>query len=188
MIYDSATVYDISMQPTLNANSGIVDTDMVYYNKLSDVKRGNIVVIAVDDTMIIKRVVAVAGDRIRYTYEDGVYRVYHNNMILLEEYVKEEITTEKLINSGNAVLYKDYDDVTGYNPFGVLKANQPDRFDELGNYVVAEDEIFAMGDNRLHSTDSKTHGGYKVDNVVGVVEMVISSKDDAVAKLFNFVF
>ncbi len=186
-MYDSAVVYDVSMQPTLNSDSGVVDTDMVYYNRLASAKKGDIVIVDADGELIIKRLIATGGDRIRYDYEEGEYRLYINNTLVTEDYVKETITKEKLLTSGSAARYKDVTDISGYNPLGGLKGNQPDRFDGLGNYVVADDEVFVMGDNRLHSTDSKSHGGYKASSIVGVVEMVITSDDNAVEKLFNFV-
>ena len=45
IFYDSAIVYDISMQPTLNAKSGVSDNDMVYSRKWADYEIGDIVVV-----------------------------------------------------------------------------------------------------------------------------------------------
>ncbi len=188
LVYDSAVVYDISMQPTLNADSGVVDTDMVYYNRLAQYKHGDIVIIQQEEDMIIKRVIAVSGDKIRYQYENGKYVLYRNNELVYEDYVKEDITIEKMSQSKNSLQYIDDSDATGYNPLATLKKNQPQNFDNNGNYVVPEDKVFVLGDNRLHSTDSKTHGGYNTSSIVGVVEMVIKSGDNAISKLLNFVF
>ena len=188
LIYDSAVVYDISMQPTFNADSGVVDTDMVYYNRLAKYHRGDVVIIQQEDDMIIKRVIALHGDRVRYQYDDSVYQLYINDQKVVEDYIKEEITIDKLSNSNNAFQYVDSYDVTGYNPLATLRKNQPNNFDNYGNYIVPEGTIFVMGDNRLHSTDSKTKGGYIVGNVIGVVEMVIKSDDNAITKLLDFVF
>jgi len=187
-LYDSAVVYDISMQPTLNADSGVVDTDIVYYNKLRKYTRGDIIIVQCEDEMIIKRVVALGGDKVRYVYENEVYKLYINDQLVDENYVKEDITLPSLSNAKNAVQYIDPTDDTGYNPLGMLKSNQSENFDSEGNYIVPEDQVFVLGDNRLHSTDSKTKGGYDRSCVVGVVEMIITSEDNMVAKLLELVF
>ena len=190
LVYDNAIVYDVSMQPTLNATSGVSDNDMVCYNKLEKYGISDIVIVKVDDELIVKRVIAVGGDKIRYVYDNnsGVYDLYINNQKIVEEYIKEDITLDGLINSNNSIKFADITDESGYNPFALLKRNEPENFDEDGNYVIPKDMFFAMGDNRIYSTDSKSHGAYSNSSVVGVVDLIIYHDDNAFLKILDFMF
>lgn len=191
VFYDSAIVYDISMQPTLNAISGVSDNDLVYYRRWAEAEIGDIVIIDTgDNNLIIKRLIAVAGDRVRYEYNDetNVYDLYINNIVQTEDYIKENITISKLQTSNNPLKYVDITDSTGFNPLGLLKSNQPENFDEYGNYIVPENQVFVMGDNRIYSTDSKSYGGYDKSTIVGVVQMIIRADDNKFVKVLDFVF
>jgi signal peptidase I len=42
--------------------------------------------------------------------------------------------------------------------------------DEVGQWVLNEGEVFYLGDNRENSSDSRTYGACKDENVIGVVE------------------
>jgi len=190
LLYDSAVVYDVSMQPTLNSLSGL-DNDMVYYNVVSNYLYGDIVIIDNGNgELIIKRVIAKDGDKVRYQYnaDTNIYDLYLNDQVLVEDYVKEDITPNKLMTSNNVNKYKDSTDPTGYNPFGLLKSIQEDRFDDQGNYLVRDGEVFVMGDNRIKSTDSKTHGAYLDSSIVGVVDLIIHKGESTIIKLLQFLF
>lgn len=189
--FGSAIVYDVSMQPTLNAISGATDNDLVYYNKLAHVDVGDIVVVQADEnTMIIKRVIALAGDRVRYQYneDEGIYQLYINNQLKIEDYTKQNITRADLVSHTNSVFYEDPTDVSGYNPMASLKIGQMDNFDDDGNYVVPDGQIFVMGDNRLMSVDSKTHGGYETSKIVGVVDLIIHHDQNPSWEVIKYLF
>ncbi len=79
-------------------------------------------------TSYIKRVIGVAGDRIRI--EEG--KVYLNDEELQESYLREGITTE-----GGT----------------------------FSNITVPDGCVFVMGDNRPHSTDSRSFGCIPVEKI-----------------------
>ena len=190
LCYSSAVVYDISMQPTLNTASA-TDQDVVYYTNIHKIERGDIVILAPEDSdWLIKRVVAFEGEKIRYEYnqESNVYDLYINNELYLENYVKESITPEKLEENNNLKKYLDITDLTGYNPFASLKKMQENNFDEDGNYIVPKDTVFVMGDNRIHSTDSKSLGGIEVSQIKGKVELIIPKGENLLWEVVKFIF
>lgn len=137
----------VSMYPTLDGGRGASDDDdrfngdIIYLNKVAKIKRGDIVVFTPDNGIfseksLVKRVIGVAGDRIRII--DNV--VYLNGEILNEDYINETMSTDDI-------------DVT-----------------------VAEGNIFCMGDNRNHSTDSRVFGSVPLHVVVGKC-FLIKGKD-----------
>lgn len=103
------TVDGISMYPTLDGGNGaLMDNDrengeLLYLNRLSKVKRGNLVVFTIDTATgtrsFIKRVIAVGGDHLQII--DNA--VYINGELLSEPYINEAMITDDLdvtIDSG----------------------------------------------------------------------------------------
>lgn len=106
---------------------------------------------------VVKRVIGVPGDHIRL--QDGV--VYRNGEKLNEPYV---------IRRGDYNGYRDnfpdvpstpYDDVTPE-----WRLTMPEHV-QNGELVVPPDSIFAMGDNRDVSLDSRYWGFVPYENVIG---------------------
>ena len=191
IVYSSAVVYDVSMQPTLNKYSA-VDKDVVYYNKYAEIERGDIVIVGEgEEEWLIKRVIAFEGEKIRYQYnnEIGEYQLYLNNRLYEEDYIKESITRDKLkVENDKYNNFADISDRSGYNPLSLLKIMQPNSFDDEGNYIVPQGCLFLMGDNRIHSTDSKSMGGIKNTDIQGVVELIIPKGENVFWNVINFIF
>ncbi|MBQ4558319.1 MAG: signal peptidase I [Clostridia bacterium] len=191
IVYSSAVVYDVSMQPTLNKYSA-VDKDVVYYNKYAEIERGDIVIVGKgEEEWLIKRVIAFEGEKIRYQYnsEIGEYQLYLNNRLYEEDYIKESITRDKLkVENDKYNNFADISDSSGYNPLSLLKITQPNSFDDEGNYIVPQGCLFLMGDNRIHSTDSKSMGGIKNTDIQGVVELIIPKGENVFWNVINFIF
>jgi signal peptidase I len=106
---------------------------------------------------VVKRVIGVPGDRIKLV--DGV--VYRNGEKLDPPYVVRNGTYNAYRDNFPTVPPTDYD---GVNP--VWRVELPSHI-QNGEIVVPPDSIFAMGDNRDVSLDSRFWGFVPYQNVIG---------------------
>lgn len=173
IIFVSAPVKGISMQPTLNAE-GDVKHDMVYINKVLPYGYEDIVVVerptnSIDVNYIIKRVVGMPGDKIKIMQNqaDKKVYVYRNGYKVDEPYLSQEAkdtgmltTLVQFIEYYNSVLRHpdDYSDIL---------------FDSNGWLVLQEDQIFVLGDNRGFSEDSSALGPFYKNKVTGRVDFIL---------------
>ena len=105
-------------------------------------KQGAVVVLRKDSFMeeaIVKRVIAVAGQEVEIDYDENT--VYVDGVALEEDYINPEYE-DVMVEKGDMV-YKEF--------------------------VVPQDSIFVMGDNRNGSTDSRVAllGMVNTDYVLG---------------------
>ena len=173
-IYESAPVYGVSMQPTLNP-LGSTKSDTVYINKFSEINYGDIVVLAkkssIDINHIIKRVIGLPGDTIEIKQvEDGIF-VFRNGEKLVEDYIFNIATSGDPNNKGMAATLESY------IQFRHAVYENPDNyeavFDKNGRLVIQEGQVFVLGDNRGYSLDSSVEGPFSMDTVVGRVDFVV---------------
>ena len=173
-IYESAPVYGVSMQPTLNP-LGSTKSDTVYINKFSEINYGDIVVLAkkssIDINHIIKRVIGLPGDTIEIKQvEDGIF-VFRNGEKLVEDYIYNIATSGDPNNKGRAATLE------AYIQFRHSVYESPDNydavFDKNGRLVVQEGQVFVLGDNRGYSLDSSVDGPFSMDTVVGRVDFIV---------------
>ena len=139
-----------SMYPTLYDG----DTMLLYKltKKIHGINRFDIVVINTDSGKLIKRVIGLPGDKIKYetiTNEDGkiISNLYVNDKIVLEDFINEEARnatckTESAICSESGL-------------------------------IVPEDEYFVMGDNRINSKDSRMLGTIPEKEITGTTELIL---------------
>ena len=106
---------------------------------------------------VVKRVIGVPGDRIKL--QDGV--VYRNGEKLDQPFVVRNGTYNAYRDNFPTVPATDYD---GVNP--IWREAMPGHL-ENGEIVVPPDSIFAMGDNRDVSLDSRYWGFVPYENVIG---------------------
>lgn len=178
-VFISTPVVGESMQPTLNSK-GEYKSDIVYINKFKSYSRNDIIVLhqesSVDAEYIIKRVIGIAGDRIKIELgENDTYLLLINGEILAEPYLFDYKTANLPNNDGME---------STFNNFLGLQLSKPHLFD--GNeLVVPQGEVFVLGDNRGRSLDSSQHGTYPTAMVVGVVQYVVEYGHSELLFLLN---
>lgn len=150
---------------------------------------------------IIKRVVAKEGDFVSIAKSGNsffLFRIDAEDMTLNEnnEYttlVSDEnaLVFENERNTGYEIRYVDWNGVDErvyngvhydygfYSQFIQGYVNESDAFsyyvssDNLIYVQVPENSTFCLGDNRAHSSDSRTYGFISYDNIVGDVEITV---------------
>ncbi|MCI7401684.1 MAG: signal peptidase I [Christensenella sp.] len=134
------TIVGDSMQNTL------IEGDHIFLLKVFyDYTYGDILIFKKDslsDKKIIKRVIGMPGDYIRYDIIEKCW--YRNDQKLIEDYVKCE--------------YTDY-----YLDSSYIKSELTS---EKG-LLVEDNSLFILGDNRVVSNDSHIYGCISMDLIVG---------------------
>ncbi len=143
------TVDGTSMENTLKHQDRLIISDLFFTPST-----GDIVVLdaegvdGLSQKYIIKRVIAVGGQRVELDYDD--WRVTVDGVVLNESYIKR---------SGGLMNRGSFDE----DPNVVLDAE--------GNhsFVVPEGTVFVMGDNRNGSTDGRMVGFLEEERILGRV-------------------
>ncbi len=140
-------------------------------------RRGDVAVFRLPrDTSIdyVKRIVGLPGDRIQMT--GG--QLYINGTVVKREPVGTYLAQGE---DEPAMELKEYRETL---PNGVqhdiLKASDNERLDNTQEYVVPPGHVFAMGDNRDNSEDSRVLdavGFVPVENLIGRAEFIFFSVD-----------
>ena len=161
VVYMSVRVSGDSMKNTL------INGDMLYANTVKkDVKRGDIVIIdgIGKDYIIIKRVIAVGGEKV--AIRNG--KVFINDEPLNEDYLDDGVITD---------LRYAQDEEGNENTMKKLLPK---------GLVLEEDEIFYLGDNREVSADARINGPCKKENVIGIVENWSVNVKGITNAIYNF--
>lgn len=184
-----------SMEPTIKVGDRLLAFKLSYdlkipftdYSLLSwgTPQHGDIIVFRYPrDPQIdyVKRVVGVAGDRIRI--ENDVLYINDVPQERVEYEHDRSILADINDNPQGKALYREKlgelehwviqdKGRFRYRPFG-------ERFPAEGDFVVPEDSVFVMGDNRDNSTDSRSWGVVPLTYVRGKAQFVIWSmyRDD----------
>ena len=187
-----------SMQPTLNASAkGVqydVNTDIVYIYRTQNVKKQDIIVFdphslslskdiinSLDEnSYFIKRVIATAGDTIQFKANPDSYGNTYTmafDLYINGEYQKEDYASEILMS-------------VGYPTRSITSSSIPniEIYNKLINeeiITVPDDCIFVMGDNRLHSTDSRKFGFVSVKSILGVVKIHVPYGTNMIYSIYH---
>ncbi|HEL1583901.1 TPA: signal peptidase I [Streptococcus suis] len=160
-IWSPVSVDGHSMDPTLQ------DQEKLLMIKTSSIQRFDIVVASEtdangDEKLIVKRVIGMPGDTIRY-----------ENDVL---YVNDKEVDEPYLNSYKAAFAKDKLQSTySYKKQFQEVASNASAFtvDSSGNssfsVTVADGEYFLLGDDRLVSKDSRYVGNFKAEAIEGEI-------------------
>ena len=149
-------------------------------NAYSQLERGDIVVIDAGDNNIIKRVVAVGGDKIgfvrRETENGDVIDLYLDKgegfVLQNEPYKKED-----MIYFG--AIFKKME----------VADSLTDLVEKVQYQTVEKGNIVALGDNRNVSKDSRFYGHFKLTQVLGKKVKVFSEGDDSMLKrIIDFIY
>jgi signal peptidase I len=139
-LIEQYVVYGESMMPTIQDGNRLIVNKIGY--ELSSPERFDLIVFKANpEEDYIKRVIGVPGDHIAYKDD----KLYINNKLIEEPYLEEfkRFAANRTI-TGNFTL----EEITGHK-------------------IVPEGKIFVLGDNRLHSIDSRHIGFIDVKDIVG---------------------
>lgn len=156
-------------------------------------KRGDVAVFKLPtDTSIdyIKRIVGLPGDRIQV--KDGVLFINDTEISRTpaDDFIDVDgATAREVLRFQETIPAPLAEDGGGEDrQFNVLDG-QPDgrgKHDNTEIFVVPEDHVFAMGDNRDNSLDSRDNVGFvPVENLVGRAEVIFFSTNGT-ARLWEF--
>lgn len=165
-----------SMQPGINNYSNPVG-DIAIVAKYSEIKRGDIVIVdmtqskntanSVNQKSLIKRVIAMSGDRLKMVAENGIVAVYVNDVKLDETYIKDKNnqSIQKMENFQRQIGWTDWKDANGNSTLPPI--------DSDGTIIIPDGYFFFMGDNRADSFDCRSMGPMPISYVDGVVEEIL---------------
>lgn len=152
-----------SMSPTLKNG----DTMLLYKltKKTKGIKRFDIVVIKTDSGRLIKRVIGLPGDKIKYVIEKGedeekVGVLYINGEKIEESFLDNTAKLSTCVSVWNEDINICNDEET------IFKG-------ENHEITVPDGEYFVMGDNRVNSKDSRMIGFIEDKNILGTTEIIL---------------
>ena len=166
-----------SMKPTIQEGDRVVVNKLAYDLKVpfttiaifkwDDPERGDIVVLfsPVDGTRLVKRVVAVPGDKV----EMRDNQLFVNGRIAKQSPIAETTTDGSL-------AYVNDEDLYGHNHKVMLTPEIP-AVRSFGPVTVPEGNYFVLGDNRDNSNDSRFIGFIERRRIVGKAVAVAFSLD-----------
>ena len=135
-----------SMHPTLNNN------DYLLLEKVDkNFKRFDIVVLHYNNDKLVKRIIGLPGDKVKYEKD----KLYINGKEVKEDFLdkdyKKEIIAEKRKKGSGSYFTDDFNiELLGYN-------------------VIPDNYYFVVGDNRSNSTDSRFIGLIPKKDIEGKV-------------------
>lgn len=153
-----------SMFPTLNYEGN----DGVFVSKIKPYSRGDIIVVnkgekdeAGNDILVIKRLIAVGGDKIT------IREINNRNRIVL---IYAGQTTETILDEPYLFSYEANNSLRS-KFFSMIYQKSLD-VDDNGFLTLLEEQIFYLGDNRDVSEDCSVYGPKTTADVIGKVDYI----------------
>ncbi|QEX15229.1 hypothetical protein FRZ44_05090 [Hypericibacter terrae] len=165
-----------SMNPTLVVGDMFTVATSVYKN--SPPRPGDVVVVRKEEggRSFVKRVVAVAGDRVQM--KDG--RLYINGAMVEREKLGDY--NDPGNGTGSAVLTLYRETLPNGRSYQIAELSDKEFFDNTPEFQVPPDHIFVLGDNRDSSMDSRAPGEFgfiALAHVEGRVAKITGSLDSS---------
>lgn len=153
IFFFNVNVYGSSMYPTFSDKNDEIALALRFFN----LYHGDTVVILLDDTLLLKRVIALGDDELSLILDKSteLCSYYINGQKLDEPYIKSEAEMNRTYF--NKVEKLDNIQKEETTALIILTLNIP------------HDEVFVLGDNRGVSKDSSSLGPMKRNNVQGKV-------------------
>lgn len=185
-----------SMQSTINAepyqdSKGYLWQDGVIFEYNATPAVGDIVIIRPDLSSaktIIKRVIAFGGDKITIKKINDEYRVVvirasgGGPQPLYEDYIKSyddwSRSPSRSYNANGATIEYESSFYSTYIS-GHVSGSQVDGraglslVDDTIYYTIPKNHFFYLGDNRTNSSDARANGTANLDEIVGVVRVIV---------------
>jgi signal peptidase I len=184
-----SSLADWNWVPTGSMNPTILEGDLIYVNKLayglrvpltsyrlakwSGPERGDIVICfsPEDESRLVKRIVAVPGDRIKM----------RNNVIFLNGQPLTYTEIDSRYTEQLACQLKDRsilatEELDGTN-HAVMSIPSVPAIRDFGPFTVPRGKYFVMGDNRDNSRDSRYFGFVERKAIIGKAKGIIISFD-----------
>lgn len=133
-----------AMVPTLRKN----DRLLAVMNGPGELRRGDVILVRVDDSIWVKRVAALPGDRIALV--DGV--VFLNGAPVRRRHVADEAYVDQGVRLQARRLDERFPGEAASHEIYEL---EPGPFDEMSERTVRPRHVFLLGDNRDRSADSR---------------------------------
>ena len=199
-----------SMLPTINAqtlsNYDKENNDLVYYRQKESYNYGDIVIISNETDQyiennnrtdrvdfLIKRIIACPGDTITFflTDIDSEKHLYYYDIIVKNPNGQIVELNEKSYIYEPMYQYFDHSNPFIFNDFyavimpNIINDSITDPANRKTTITISNGCYFAMGDNRNHSSDSRSFGEVKVEDICGNVRLHVKNGETVWDPIFR---